>query len=154
MRFLLLLLLTVAVWGEPSAGRFHAFRLGPGEDLRERLIGYVKDHDLRAVAVVTTVGSLQRVRLRLAGRSDVLALEGPLEIVSLVGTLSPDGVHLHLSVADGEGHVKGGHLVEHAPVYTTAEIVLVELTELEFSRELEPRTGFPELMIRSKQSRP
>jgi hypothetical protein len=38
------------------------------------------------------------------------ALEDDCEIVSLVATLSADGAHLHASVSDPRGSVRGGHV--------------------------------------------
>jgi glutaredoxin len=37
-------------------------------------------------------------------------IEGDLEIITLNGTISPRGVHLHLSLSDGACQVWGGHL--------------------------------------------
>ncbi|CAN0531674.1 unnamed protein product, partial [Ectocarpus sp. 8 AP-2014] len=68
------------------------------------------------------------------------------EICSLVGTLSPEGLHLHASLADEKGALCGGHLVR-ATVHTTAEIVIGVASSLEFSREMDPRTGFKELVV-------
>ena len=61
---------------------------------------------------------------RSANHGDGTAVAGPLEIVSLVGTLSADGCHLHASVSNGEGRTSGGHLLEGCPIYTTAEVVI------------------------------
>ena len=72
------------------------------------------------------------------------------EVVSLVGTLSPDGLHLHASLGDEEGEVRGGHLVR-AIVHTTAEIVIGDAPALVFSRDLDPRTGFKELVISGRE---
>lgn len=68
------------------------------------------------------------------------------EICSLVGTLSPDGLHLHASLGDEAGGVCGGHLVR-ATVHTTAEIVVGFALSLTFSREMDPVTGFKELVV-------
>lgn len=142
-----LLVLGLAVPAGSSPGRFHVLRLAAGQQLRAELIEYAAVHNLRAVSVVTAVGSLQKAELRLAGRADTLKVEGPLELVSLVGTLGSGGVHLHLSVADAKGAVRGGHLMGGDPVSTTMEVVLVELTELEFKREVDAKTGFSELRV-------
>jgi uncharacterized protein len=91
--------------------------------------------------------------LRFADRRESALLEGPLEILSLTGTLSPDGVHLHMSVSDRDGHTVGGHVGEGTFVYTTAEIVLVEFSDVTFSREADPETTFRELVIRPNLSR-
>lgn len=71
------------------------------------------------------------------------------ELLSLVGTLSPDGVHLHASLGDEEGAVCGGHLVR-ATIHTTAEIVIGVAMSLTFSREMDPGTGFKELVVSAK----
>ncbi|MBL9059102.1 MAG: DUF296 domain-containing protein, partial [Mangrovicoccus sp.] len=69
----------------------------------------------------------------------------PLEIVALSGTLSRDGVHLHLAVADATGAMTGGHLLAGSLVRTTAELVLALAAEVVFHRPLDPATGYPEL---------
>ena len=50
--------------------------------------------------------------------------EHHFEIVSLSGSICGDGgLHLHMSMADNEGRVVGGHL-KYARVWTTAELLL------------------------------
>ena len=70
-----------------------------------------------------------------------------MEILSLSGTLSAEGAHLHLGIANGEGQAFGGHLVEGCLVYTTAEVVLGELEDVKFLRVVDPATGYKELEI-------
>ncbi|KAF5405920.1 hypothetical protein PHET_00601 [Paragonimus heterotremus] len=102
----------------------HMLRLGPNQNLRECLSHYVVQHCLTGAFIMTCCGSLRRARLRLATLQE-RDFEGPYEIVSLVGTLASDGQpHLHIALADLEGHVIGGHLLGNACVHTTAEIVL------------------------------
>ncbi|HEX6885157.1 MAG TPA: PPC domain-containing DNA-binding protein [Planctomycetota bacterium] len=131
--------------------RTHALRLSPGQDLRLALEEATLSLGLAAGCVLTCVGSLVRARLRLAGSEQVLELEGPLEIVALVGTLSPDGPHLHAALADGEGRVLGGHVLAGCLVHTTAELVLGELEGLAFARAQDPATGWRELVVRSSR---
>jgi predicted DNA-binding protein with PD1-like motif len=45
-----------------------------------------------------------------------------LEILSLSGTLSRDGAHLHIAVASSNGTVIGGHLCSGSLARTTAEL--------------------------------
>jgi predicted DNA-binding protein with PD1-like motif len=68
--------------------------------------------------------------------------------VSLVGTLSTNGSHLHLAVSDSTGRTIGGHLLDGCRVYTTAEIVLAELPQLDFRRETDATFGYQELVVR------
>ncbi|CAM9619160.1 unnamed protein product [Choristocarpus tenellus] len=71
------------------------------------------------------------------------------EILSLVGTLSLDGCHLHMSLGDERGNVIGGHLIE-AVVHTTAELVIGEPSAFAFSRKVDHRTGFKELHVANR----
>jgi predicted DNA-binding protein with PD1-like motif len=130
----------------------HALRLEPGMDLRADIHRFGLACNLQSGFVLTCVGSLARARLRLAARAESTTLEGRFEIVSLVGTLSPDGPHLHVAIADDQGHVVGGHLLDGSVVYTTAEIVLAEAEGLRFSRTVDEKTGFRELTITSRFS--
>jgi len=83
--------------------------------------------------------------LRPAGREDPLVLGLPLEIVALSGTLSGDGVHLHMAVSDATGAMTGGHLPPGCSIRTTAELVLGLAASVAFRRLPDPATGFPEL---------
>ena len=98
-------------------------------------------------AIVSAVGSLREAALRLADQKDATHYAGKYEIVSLSGTFSPDGPHLHIAIADSEGRTIGGHVVEGCIIYTTAEIVIAELTDVRFSREEDPQTGYRELRV-------
>ncbi|WP_206603027.1 PPC domain-containing DNA-binding protein [Leptolyngbya ohadii] len=124
-----------------------ALRLKPGEDLRRSLERFVKDHSLEAACVVTCVGSLRRVVLRLANQSEGTVYEGHFEIVSLVGVMSCHGSHYHLAIGDRTGQTFGGHLLEGCTIYTTAEIVIGILSDLRFRREFDPESGYRELAI-------
>ncbi|CAM9351787.1 unnamed protein product [Sphacelaria rigidula] len=68
------------------------------------------------------------------------------EILSLAGTICPDGAHLHASLGDHNGAVLGGHLVR-ATIHTTAEIVIGEALALSFSRRMDDDTGYKELVV-------
>ena len=126
----------------------YALRLRPGDDLRQQLTAFVQANHLKAAALLTCVGSLTVAKLRLANQENGTEYRGHFEIVSLVGTLSVNGSHLHLAVADSTGRTLGGHLLDGCRVYTTAEIVLGELPALEFRRETDPTFGYRELTVR------
>ena len=127
-----------------------ALRLGPGADLKAELLALAAREGVRAGWVLTCVGSLSPVRLRLAGGTEHATWQGPFEIVALTGTLSPDGGHLHLAVAHQQGRTVGGHLVEGCTVRTTAEVVLADDDRLVFAREHDPATGYDELVVRER----
>jgi len=127
--------------------RTFALRLNPHEDLKVALQRFVAAEEIQAGCVVSAVGSLEQATLRFAGRSVPRLLKRRFEIVSLGGTLAPNGVHLHLSLADAWGKLTGGHLMEGCLVYTTVELVLAELPEYVFKREFDRHTGYLELKI-------
>jgi len=135
---------------ESNGMRVYALRLRPGQDLRQELERFTKERDIRAGFVITTVGSLRKASLRLADQSNATGFEGKFEIVSLVGTLAQDGVHLHVSISDNTGRTVGGHLVEGCLIYTTAEIIIGEAAGIEFRRETDKSTGYKELTIRPR----
>lgn len=145
-RIALLALLLIA--GCASSARTIAIRLHPGDDLRLSLERITKEHNLRAAYIATCVGSLRSASIRFANQSEAQTIEGPFEIVSLTGTLSPDGPHLHISLSDARGTTIGGHLAAGSIVFTTAEIVIVEVPRTRFSREIDAATGSRELVIR------
>lgn len=128
-------------------------RLKPGQDLRSEIQNWAKKDGLKAASIVSAVGSLKFVTIRFANESSGKRLEGPFEIVSLSGTVSERGAHLHIAVADKLGKVVGGHLMEGAAIYTTAEISLLEANELSFSREIDGETGFQELVVKPRQQK-
>jgi predicted DNA-binding protein with PD1-like motif len=105
------------------------------------------EQEEQAGCVISAVGSLSPAQLRLAGAAEATAIQGELEILSLSGTLSPDGAHLHIAVADSSGAVIGGHLCAGSLVRTTAELLIGLLPQWRFNRELDPTTGYAELQI-------
>lgn len=124
-------------------------RLRPQQDLRTALDAILLDAGLGAAFVVQGIGSLSVARIRLAGKDDAIELRGDLEILTLAGSLSPDGGHLHVSVADAQGRVVGGHVAPGCIVRTTAEILLAVLPGVRFAREPDAESGWNELAIHS-----
>ncbi|QNP54079.1 DNA-binding protein [Hymenobacter qilianensis] len=127
--------------------RTYALRLAPGQDLRQQLQAFAQAYQIKAATIITGVGSLTTVRLRLANQPGSTEYKGHFEVVSLVGTLSVNGSHLHLAVADSAGQTIGGHLVDGNLVYTTMELVIGVLEELDFRRETDPVSTYQELVV-------
>ena len=125
----------------------HAFRLRPGQDLRQELQAFAKTHDLRAAWIASAVGSLTTYHLRFANQEAGFSESGHFEIVSLSGTLTADGMHVHLSVSDATGRTIGGHLLDGNIVYTTAEIIVGTSVDFTFAREIDPTYGYEELTV-------
>lgn len=128
-------------------------RLNPGQDVRRALESVLAEHGVSAAFVLQGIGSLSVAQLRFAGAQQATEFRGDLEILTLAGSLSPDGVHLHMAVADAEGHMLGGHVAAGCIVRTTAEVLLALLPEHSFAREPDAVSGFNELVVR-RQSHP
>jgi uncharacterized protein len=124
-----------------------ALRLQPGQDLKQSLRALAQDQALQAGFVLSAIGSFQQVNLRFADQSTGQVRVGKFELLSLNGTLSVHGIHLHAAIADSQGTTIGGHLNDGCIIYTTAEIILGELSDLTFTRSPDPQTGFLELEI-------
>ena len=131
----------------PAGMSFQPLRLPPGVDLRHALEALVSAHDA-PLFVVAGIGSLVSARLRYAGEASEAEVAGPLEIVSLSGTVTVSGAHLHMAVSDAAGRVWGGHVGPGNVVRTTAEILLAPLPGWSMTRGWDAATGFDELVIR------
>ena len=93
------------------------------------------------------VGSLRRVVLRFANQESYSEFEGHFEIVSITGTVSIHGSHLHLSISGEEGKTVGGHLDSGCKIYTTAEIVIAVFEDVVYKREFAEDSGYEELVV-------
>ena len=131
----------------------HAIRLQPGDDLVSSLHNAARQAS-SACCILTAVGSLDQVTLRMASaadgsQNDIKTWNERLEVVSLVGTLSGDDKHLHLCCSDAQGRTFGGHLMA-GRIFTTLELVLGSLEGVTFRRILDARTGYRELSVEKR----
>ncbi|ELP5727532.1 DUF296 domain-containing protein [Vibrio vulnificus] len=122
-----------------------AKRLEYGADLKREIANIVIEHNITAGSIAACTGCLSEVKLRLAGAQSTLCVSEPFEIVSITATLTPDHQHVHISVADQQGRVYGGHLLEGNLVDTTAELIIHSYPEMLFQRVWDESTGFSEL---------
>jgi predicted DNA-binding protein with PD1-like motif len=134
-----------------STAHFYTIRLKPHQDLKAELMAFAKVNKVKAAFVATCVGSLQQLNLRYANQQNGSRQLGHFEIVSLVGTFNASSAHLHLSVSDSTGQTVGGHLLDDNKIYTTAEIVIGELADVEFTRELDSTYGYQELKVKKRK---
>lgn len=138
--------------------KVYTFRIKSGRNLRSEIETFAKVKNIRAGFIITCVGGVKQAVLRSAdvapgrpSKQDVLTFTGPhennFEIISLAGTVSVSGLHLHMSIADNKGTTFGGHLKEGTIVHPTAEVVIGEDETAVYSRELDEETGFTELVV-------
>jgi len=127
----------------------YALRLKPGVDLKQEIAQFVETNRLQSASISTCVGSLRELVIRPANQKILLHLHGHYEIVSLTGTFADHGKnnHIHISVSDSTGNTIGGHLENGNIIYTTAEIVLLNNKDINFTRVTDPETTYYELEI-------
>lgn len=123
-------------------------RLKPGDELFSAIEQLVIEEHIQAGTLLSLVGSLSTATLRYAGKEEATVLEGPFEVVSATGVVAASGSHLHLSLTDKNGTTLGGHFMSGNYVYTTIELVILDLSEqYSFKREFCPLSGYDELSV-------
>lgn len=125
----------------------HPLRLKPGADLKKEIVAYANENNIQAGWIASCAGSLTHYNIRFANQPEGSKGEGHYEIVSLSGTVSANGLHLHISISDSTGKTIGGHLLDGNIIYTTAEIILQEDDGFVFTREKDNATPWKELQI-------
>lgn len=125
-------------------------RLKPDDDLKKGINEIITLNKINSGIITSIVGSLNSATLRMADGS-VKAFKGPFEIVSAEGTVSENGIHVHVAISDKEGHVIGGHLKRGCMVNTTAEISILK-TDISLKRVFDPETGYKELVVYNKNN--
>lgn len=128
----------------------YAIRLKKGQDLYNSVFDFCKQHDIKAGVVVSGVGCVSKARIRDAGGVDIHELNEPLEIISLMGTVSKNRLHLHIGFSKQDLSVVGGHLLEGTIVNTTCELVLLSSDKYEFKKQFDKDTGYNEILIEER----
>ena len=119
-------------------------KLAPGSDLRLSLEELAQRDGISGF-VLGVVGNLTKASFQCPGQAEPTVLEGDLEIITLNGTFSPEGVHLHLSLSDGACQVWGGHLEPGTIVQKGIDLLIGVLDQSESSSA--PHTSAPRLEI-------
>jgi len=131
--------------------KVHVFRVKPGQELLSEIARYCREYSITSGIVVGIIGSVEHTRLNflidLPGKYDSVEYAGPLEIVCAQGSvaLKEDSlvIHIHIQLSS-QDICRGGHLAE-ASVFSTAEVVIVEL-EQQLMRQADSYTGLNELL--------
>jgi uncharacterized protein len=151
MKFYLIAFISfITISCQHTMNKTHAFRLKPGHDLKKEIEAYLKSNNIQAGWINCGVGSLTDYNIRFANQPEGSKGAGHFEIVSLIGTVSVNGSHIHISISDSAGKTIGGHLLDSNVVYTTAEIVIQESGDFVFTREKDGSTPWEELQIKKK----
>lgn len=120
-----------------------------GEDLWESITRFCQENNIQA-GIVLAIGALQKAKFGYYDQKEKRYLENsieePVEIVSCLGNISlKEGkpfVHAHLSLANKEGKVFGGHLTPGCIVFA-CECSIIELEGERLERTLDQITNLP-----------
>jgi len=131
--------------------KYLVFRLLPESDLYEEILRNCVENRLRAGSIVSAVGCVKKATFRKADGVSFYSEENEFEVTALSGTVSEDGLHLHIQLCDNQLRSIGGHLTKGTIVNTTMEIVIVNLeAEYQLIREFDESTGYKELVVIKK----
>lgn len=121
-------------------------KLAPGSDLRLSLEELAQRDGISGF-VLGVVGNLTKASFQCPGQAEPTVLEGDLEVITLNGTFSPEGVHLHLSLSDGACQVWGGHLEPGTIVQKGVDLLIGVLEQREGRPARQPAAAAPRIEI-------
>ena len=111
-------------------------KLTPGSDLRLSIEQLAAEQQISGF-ILGIVGNLSQAAFQCPGQSEPRILKGDLEVITLNGNFTPQGVHLHLSLSDGACQVWGGHLEPGTLVQKGVDLLL-GITDQVQSQTLQP----------------
>ena len=129
-----------------------AIRLRRGADLLQSIEEFCIVNSIRAGVVLSGVGCVTKARVRDASGVTIVDIDEPMEIVSLMGTVSEKRCHLHVSFSREDLSVVGGHLVKGCIINTTCELVIGQLPGVSIDVEEDPETGYDELIFQEDKA--
>lgn len=132
---------------QATIGPAHILKPPFGSDLLKELESFVRDKGIN-LAWLSGVGAVSRATIRYYDqpKQDWVDLEFDrrLEVAGLWGNVSllngEPIVHVHIALADEEGHCYGGHLGQNTVVFNL-EILMTTLSGPAVTRKMDPQTG-------------
>ena len=128
----------------------YAVRLRRGSDLLRSIEASCAERGIKAGVLLSGVGCVTKARVRDASGVTIVDIDEPMEIVSLMGTVSETRCHLHAAFSKEDLSVVGGHLVEGCVINTTCELVIGEQEGYVYDVEFDEETGYDELIIKGR----
>lgn len=129
----------------------YCFRLKRGQDILKEIQSFAVSKDIKAGVILSGVGCVTKAKVRDASGITIKEINEPLEIVSLMGTVSKERTHLHISFSKEDLSTIGGHLVEGCIVNTTCEVVIGQIENTVFTSAFDAETGYDELVIQREE---
>ncbi|WP_163099935.1 PPC domain-containing DNA-binding protein [Peribacillus alkalitolerans] len=138
-----------------SPGKIVAARLLPGTDLLTGIEEICRENSIKSASITNCFGSFQSTGFLYlvpkpessigAGYSDLIGVEGPIELLNGTGVVCQRDdqyeLHVHGTMCDKEGRVFGGHLVKGENPVITVDMVITEIKEMNLYRKFDEETG-------------
>lgn len=131
--------------------KYHCIRFHRGEDLLASIKKLCEDKNISSGFVASGVGCISKGRVRDASGVTVREINEDCEIVSLMGTVSRNRCHLHISLSKEDMSTIGGHLCEGCIINTTCELIIAEIPDIFIDVEDDPETGYDELIFKKAE---
>ena len=126
----------------------YLLRLKPNQDIKQELLKFVLDRNTKVASIVSALGSVSSMQVRIADGKSVVCDTQYREVLSLSGTLINGKIHAHIGAISTKMDVFGGHLLDGCIVHTTMEITLLDLSDDVYAeRTYDSETGYDELNV-------
>ena len=121
---------------EAELGRVIILSFEPNELLLEGVRDKLKELDVKNAVLVSGIGTFSKARFhRITNeKTEILTIEGPMELSSVSGIVANGEPHFHMTFADLE-KTYAGHLEDGCVVWYLAELVLIELNGVNLVRK-------------------
>lgn len=131
--------------------QIHVLRIKPNADLKESLLRYAQENHIQSGSIISAVGSLKSMVVRIADGKSLEEYHEPVELTSLSGTFSDGHLHAHVLAISSKMEVFGGHLMPGCRINTTMEVVIMDFSDAyNNTRVFDPQTGYDELLVIKK----
>ena len=123
------------------SGQVHILRLDDGEDIIDSILKSARD-SRSTMLICTGLGMITDFELGYFEKGEYISksYSEPHELLSIQGVISGYGehrVHIHVSVADREHRMFGGHLLR-GKAWMANEIGILRLDGVRSTREIDP----------------
>jgi predicted DNA-binding protein with PD1-like motif len=131
---------------EGKIGKMCFVRFSENDDLLESIKKAAEESRVKAGTLIL-IGALKKAVLGCYRQGEYVntELKGQVEIASCMGNIAQDEkgetfIHAHVVVSNEKGEAFGGHLMKGCLVGPTAELVIIEATDLNLERVFDEKT--------------
>jgi len=128
-----------------NIGRIFILSLSPGDFVLESIKDLIKKENVKNAIVISAIGTLDQYRMHYVLTTDFPPKnkfehwkDKPLELAHIGGIIANGEPHLHVIVSDSE-KAYAGHLEDSCRVLYLAEIVIIEIRDLNLKRVRDER---------------